>query len=181
MILAARHRSYSRLESSPVASGWSRSCSMMKRSIVTTDVSESTQRVHLKSDVARLVGTPDPDAVRPEPRHDLGGRMPVGVARADTDYRVARPQLVEPGVTRRRARAVMPDLEQRDRTHPALEPPFDRQPCVGLEEHPRPAVADHHDDAVLVHLDGLGQPRRVGTHDVDPQAVHDEAVSGARG
>src|SRR6266581_1789196 len=40
MILAARQRSYSRFDSSPVASGWSRSCSMMKRSIVMTDVGD---------------------------------------------------------------------------------------------------------------------------------------------
>src|SRR5207247_8076537 len=103
---------------------------MMKRSIVTTDVSESTQRVHLEGDVARLVGTPDPDAVRPEPRHDLGRGMPVGVARADADHRVARPELVEPSVARRRARAVMPDLEQGDRAHLAPQPPFDWQPRV---------------------------------------------------
>src|SRR5688572_11678020 len=38
MIFAASARSYRIPESSPVASGCSRSCSMMKRSIVTTDV-----------------------------------------------------------------------------------------------------------------------------------------------
>src|SRR5438445_11821318 len=131
MILAARHRSYSRLDSSPVASGWSRSCSMMKRSIVTTDVSESTQRVHLEGDVARLVGTPDPDAVGPEPRHHLGSGMPVGVARAHADHRIAGPQLVEPGVARRGAGAVMPDLQQCHGTDPAPEPPLDRPPRTG--------------------------------------------------
>src|SRR2546430_1778351 len=93
MILAARHRSYSRLESSPVASGWSRSCSMMKRSIVTTDVSDSTQCVHLEGDVARLIGAPDTDAAALEPRHHFGGGMPVVVARAHADHRVSRLQL----------------------------------------------------------------------------------------
>src|SRR5438093_6841775 len=134
MILAARHRSYSRLESSPVASGWSRSCSMMKRSIVTTDVSDSTQRVHLEGDVARLIGAPDTDAATLEPRHHFGGGMPVVVARAHADHGVGRLQLVEPGVAGGGARAVMPDLEHCHGADSALEPPLHRQSGVGLEE-----------------------------------------------
>src|SRR3989442_6835712 len=61
MILAARHRSYSRLDSSPVASGWSRSCSMMKRSIVMTDVDVCTLAIGRERDRPRLIGSEDLD------------------------------------------------------------------------------------------------------------------------
>src|SRR5947207_11258054 len=126
---------------------------MMKRSIVTTCVSDSTQRVHLEGDVARLISTPDTDAAALEPRYHFGGRMPVVVARTHTDHRVRRLQLVEPLVARGGARAVMSDLEQRHGPDAALEPPLHRQSGVGLEEHPSPAVGDDQHDTMLVHVD----------------------------
>src|SRR6266487_712950 len=62
MIFAARHRSYSRFDSSPVASGCSRSCSMMKRSIVMTS-EPCTVTVRGESDRAALVGPEHRDPV----------------------------------------------------------------------------------------------------------------------
>src|SRR5690242_19237082 len=108
MILAARHRSYSRLDSSPVASGWSRSCSMMKRSIVMTEVDVCTLAIGRKGDRARLVRSEDLTAPAPQPSQHLRRRMAVMIVRTHADHRLARPQLVEPGVRSRRQRAVMP-------------------------------------------------------------------------
>src|SRR5207244_3100096 len=78
MILAARHRSYSRFDSSPVASGCSRSCSMMKRSIVMTS-EPCTVAVRGEGDGAALVGSEHRDAVRREAREHVGRRLAVAV------------------------------------------------------------------------------------------------------
>src|SRR4029077_5755810 len=117
MIFAARHRSYNRFDSSPVASGWSRSCSMMKRSIVITS-EPCTVAVRGESDRAALVGPEYRDAVRREARQHFGRRLAVAVVPAHADHRLARRQLVEPAVRRRAARAVGPHLPQLARTHP---------------------------------------------------------------
>src|SRR5205807_5107781 len=96
MNLAARQRSYSRFESSPVASGWSRSCSMMKRSIVMTDVDVwCTVGPEVEGDRAIAIRPQHPHAVRREPRHHLGRGMPIVVMRADADHGEGGPQFVE--------------------------------------------------------------------------------------
>src|SRR2546423_13852459 len=132
MIFAARHRSYSRLDSSPVASGWSRSCSMMKRSIVTTDVDVCTLAIGRKCDSARLVRSEDLAAPTPQPVEHFGCRMAVMIVRAHADHGLARPQLAEPRIRRGRGRAVMPYLEQLHPAHPPREvpphPPPPRRP-----------------------------------------------------
>src|SRR2546422_5512318 len=74
MIFAARQMSYSRLDSSPVASGWSRSCSMMNRSIVMTS-DPCTMAVRGESDRAPLIGPQNRDAVPRQPLQHLGRRM----------------------------------------------------------------------------------------------------------
>src|SRR5437879_5720943 len=70
MIFAARHRSYRRFDSSPVASGCSRSCSMMKRSIVMTS-EPCTVAVRGESDRAALVGREHRDSVRRKAREHV--------------------------------------------------------------------------------------------------------------
>src|SRR6267143_3325501 len=119
MIFAARHRSYSRLESSPVASGWSRSCSMMNRSIVMTDVGDCDRAMTRdgEGDRAPLIGPEHGDAMSSQPRERLGRGMSVAVLRADADDRLGRLQLVEPAVGRGAAGPVMPDLQQRHMPH----------------------------------------------------------------
>src|SRR5205085_3115484 len=104
MIFAARHKSYSRFDSSPVASGCSRSCSMMKRSIVMTS-EPCTVPVREESDRAALVGPEHRDAVRREAREHLGRRVAVAVVPAHADHRLVRRQLVEPRLRGRAARA----------------------------------------------------------------------------
>src|SRR5438046_8292569 len=121
MILAARHRSYSRLDSSPVASGWSRSCSMMKRSIVMTDVDVCTLAIGRKGDSTRLVRSEDLTAPTSQPVQHLRCRMAVMIVRTDADHRLARPQLAQPLIRRGGRRAVMPHLEQRHAAHPTRE------------------------------------------------------------
>src|SRR5690242_562926 len=116
MIFAARQTSYSRFESSPVASGWSRSCSMMNRSIVMTS-EPRIMAVRGEGDSPALIGPEYRDAVLREPPQNLGGRMPVPVASPHADHRFARRQLVEPRVRGGTARAVMPHLEQRSEEH----------------------------------------------------------------
>src|SRR5438445_4208011 len=139
MIFAARHRSYSRLDSSPVASGWSRSCSMMKRSIVMTDVDVCTLAIGRKGDSARLVRPENLTAPPPQPAEHLGCRMAVMIARAHADHGLARPQLAQPRIRCRGRRTVMPHLEQLHAAHPPREVPLHRQPGVGLKQQPRGA------------------------------------------
>src|SRR5207248_7283932 len=123
MILAARHRSYSRFDSSPVASGWSRSCSMMKRSIVMTDVDVCAMAIGRKGDSARLIRSEDLTAPTPQPVEHLGCRMAVMIVRAHADHGLVRPQLAQPRIRRRGGRAVMPYLQQLRPTHPPPEMP----------------------------------------------------------
>src|SRR2546425_11810776 len=140
MIFAARHRSYSRLDSSPVASGWSRSCSMMKRSIVMTEVDVCTLAIGREGDSAHLVRSEDLTAPTLQPAEHLGCRMAVMIVRAHADHHLARPQLPEPRVGRGGRRAVMPDLEQ---LHPADPPPevaLPPEPRGGLQQQPRAAA-----------------------------------------
>src|SRR5712691_7708664 len=113
MIFAARHRSYSRFDSSPVASGCSRSCSMMKRSIVMTDVGDCERAMTRdgEGDRAPLIGAEHGDAMSTQPRQRLRRGMTVAVLCADADDGVGRPQLIQPAVGRRATRAVMPDLQ----------------------------------------------------------------------
>src|SRR5437773_9540593 len=142
MIFAARHKSYSRLDSSPVASGWSRSCSMMKRSIVMTEVDVCTLAISREGDSAYLVRSENLTAPTPQPAEHLGGRMAVMIVRAHADHGFARPQLAEPRVRRRAQRAVMPDLEQLHPADPPREVTLHRQPRVGLEQ--QPGAAERH-------------------------------------
>src|SRR3989442_13571798 len=131
MIFAARHRSYSRLDSSPVASGWSRSCSMMKRSIVMTEVDVCTLAIGREGDSAHLVRSEDLAAPTPQPAEHLAGRMAVMIVRTHADHRLARPQLAEPRVGRGGRRAVMPDLEQLHPADPPREVTLHPQPPLG--------------------------------------------------
>src|SRR5438046_10562631 len=100
MIFAARHRSYSRLDSSPVASGWSRSCSMMKRSIVMTEVDVCMLAIGRERDSARLIRPENLTAPTPQPLDHLGRRVAIMIARAYADHGLARPQLAQPRVRR---------------------------------------------------------------------------------
>src|SRR5205807_8406040 len=133
MILAARHRSYSRFDSSPVASGCSRSCSMMKRSIVMTS-EPCTVAVRGESDRAALVGPEHRDAVRRGTREHVGRRVAVAVVPAHADHRLARRQLVEPRVRSRAARAVVTHLQELDRPYCPRQPAFHRQAGIGLKQ-----------------------------------------------
>src|SRR5256885_6542491 len=123
MILAARHRSDGGFDSSPVASGWSRSCSMMKRSIVMTDVAVCTLAIGRKGDSARLIRSEDLTAPTPQPVEHLGCRMAVMIVRAHADHGLARPQLAQPRIRRGGGRAVMPYLEQLQPGPPPPQPP----------------------------------------------------------
>src|SRR3989442_9283434 len=95
MIFAARQMSYSRLDSSPVASGWSRSCSMMNRSIVMTS-DPCTMAVRGESDRAALIGPQNRDAVLRQPLQHLGPRMAVMIVPPHADHRLVRLELREP-------------------------------------------------------------------------------------
>src|SRR5438034_6568753 len=158
MIFAARQMSYSRLDSSPVASGWSRSCSMMNRSIVMTS-DPCTMAVRGESDRAALTGPENRDAVPRQPPQHLGRWMAVMIAAPHADHRLVRPQLGEPRVRRRAPRAVMAHLEQLHRPHRPREPPLDWEPRVGLEQQPHRAERHLQHHAVLVHVERQRQPR----------------------
>src|ERR687892_149721 len=100
IILAARQMSYSRFDNSPVASGKSRSCSMMNRSIVTTDVGSSTVPFQYDGDGAFHVRATQRYPPLHEPRQDLRRRMPVAIPRAHAHDGDLRLDLAEPRVTR---------------------------------------------------------------------------------
>src|SRR5205807_8897391 len=178
MIFAARHKSYSRFDSSPVASGCSRSCSMMKRSIVMTS-EPCTVPVREESDRAALVGPAHRDNVRRKPREHVGRRLAVAVVQAHADHRLVRRQLVEPRVRGRTARAVMTHLQELDRTHPPREPRVDRQSSVRLEQQSHGAVrhAQHH--PMLVHIERQRHPERVRSQHLERDAVDLDPVAGA--
>src|SRR5437899_3329639 len=180
MILAARHRSYSRFDSSPVASGWSRSCSMMKRSIVTTDVDVCTLAIGRKGDSARLVRPEDLTAPTPQPVEHLRCRMAVMIVRAHADHGLARPQLAEPRIRRGSRRAVMPHLEQLHTAHPPREVPFHRQPRVGLKQQARSAKGHPYNHAVLVDVERQRHPDAVRAQHLEHHAVHLDPIAGAR-
>src|SRR5205809_7631915 len=159
MIFAARHKSYSRLDSSPVASGWSRSCSMMKRSIVMTEVDVCTLAISREGDSAYLVRSENLTAPTPQPAEHLGGRMAVMIVRAHADHGFARPQLAEPRVRRRAQRAVMPDLEQLHPADPPREVTLHRQPRAGLEQQPGAAERHPRHHPVLVDAERQRHPQ----------------------
>src|SRR2546426_2875776 len=97
MIFAARHRSYSRFDSSPVASGCSRSCSMMNRSIVMTDVGDCERAMTRdgEGDRASLISAEHGDAMSSQPRERLRRGMTVAVLRSHTDDGLGRPRSEE--------------------------------------------------------------------------------------
>src|SRR5256885_8296264 len=105
IIFAASAMSYRMPDNSPVASGWSRSCSMMNRSIVTTDVGDCERAMTRdgEGDRAPLIGTEHCDAMSSQPRERLGRGMSVTILRAHADDGFDRLQLVEPAVRRRTA------------------------------------------------------------------------------
>src|SRR2546426_4428942 len=180
MIFAARQRSYSRFDSSPVASGWSRSCSMMNRSIVMTSA-PSTVAVRGEGDGAALVGPQNRDAVPRQPRQHLRRRMAVMVAPPHADHGLAGRELTQPGVGRRGARAVVPHLQQLHRPHPAREPRLDGKPRVRLEQQPHRAVGYAQHDAVLVHVERQGEECGVRAQHLKRHAVQLDPVPGPRG
>src|SRR5947208_3014671 len=180
MIFAARHRSYSRLDSSPVASGWSRSCSMMKRSIVTTDVDVCTLAIGRKCDSSRLVRSEDLAAPMPQPVEHFGCRMAVMIVRPHADHGLARPQLAEPRIRRGGGRAVMPHLEQLHAADPPGEVTFHRQPGVGLKQQARGAERHPQHYAVFVHVERQRHPDAVRTQHLEHDAVHLDPVAGPR-
>src|SRR5213080_1038441 len=180
MIFAARHRSYSRLDSSPVASGWSRSCSMMKRSIVMTEVDVCTLPIGREGNSAHLVRSEDLTAPTPQPAEHLGCRMAVVIVRAHADHGLARPQLPEPRVRRRAQRAVMADLEQLYPADSPREVSFHRQPRVSLEQEVRAAESHPQHHSVLVHIERQRHPHTVRAQHLEHDAVHLDPVAGAR-
>src|SRR2546428_4713712 len=172
MILAARHRSYSRLESSPVASGWSRSCSMMKRSIVMTDVDVlCTLAVGVESDRAISIGPQDRYAVGRQPGHDLGRGVTVVVVCAHADHREPGPQFLEPRVRRRRAGTVVAHLEHGHGPHPSRQPRLDRQAGVGLTQETGVAERRPQHHAIPGHLYRRRHPAPVGAHPLERAPV----------
>src|SRR5436190_9392144 len=172
MILAARHRSYSRLDNSPVASGWSRSCSMMRRSIVMTDVDVCTLAIGRKGASARLIRSEDLTAPTRQPVEHLGCRMAVMIVRAHADHGLARPQLAQPRIRRGGGRAVMPYLQQ---LHPPDAPPevaLHRQPRVGLKQEPSRAERHAQHYAVVVDVERQRHPNAVRAQHLEHDAVH---------
>src|SRR5574338_818127 len=97
MILAARQTSYSRFDSSPVASGNCRSCSMMNRSMVTTEVDSCTVAVGGEGNGPQLVGPQCRHMVLQESGQHLRRRVPVRIVRPDADHRFIGPQFLQPG------------------------------------------------------------------------------------
>src|SRR6266699_2704378 len=182
MILAARQRSYSRFDNTPVASGWSRSCSMMKRSIVMTDVGDCERAMTRdgESDRAPLIGAEDGDAVRAQPGERLRCGMRVAVPGPDADNGLGRVQLVQPAVGRRATRAVMPDLQQRHRPDLAREMRFGRNAGITREEQARATEADEQHDRFLVDVRLADRPVRVRTQHFNRYAVQLELVAAAR-
>src|SRR5438876_7327106 len=175
MIFAARQMSYSRFDSSPVASGWSRSCSMMNRSIVMTS-DPSTVAVRGEGDGAALVGPQNRDAVPRQPRQHLRRRMAVMVAPPHADHGLAGRELTQPGVGRRGARAVVPHLQQLHGPHASREPRLDGEPGVGLEQQPHRAVRHAQHDAVLVHVERQGEEGRVRAQHLEDDSVQLDPV-----
>src|SRR5437016_5449617 len=115
MIFAARHKSYSRFDSSPVASGCSRSCSMMKRSIVMTS-EPCTVAVRGESDRAALVGPEHRDTVRRQARQRLPRLGPqLGIERLDHGGHAA--QVIGVAMGRHRHRDPAGALAPQERDH----------------------------------------------------------------
>src|SRR6266566_9480543 len=182
MILAARQRSYSRLESSPVASGCSRSCSMMKRSIVMTDVGECTRPLagNGEGDRTPLIRPEHRDATSLEARHHLGRGMTVPIVRAHADHRILRPQLVEPAVRRSPARTVMPHLEQRHVPNRAGNVRFRRQAGIAGEQQARRPIRHEEDDRLLVDIRLTDRPGGIWAQHLERHAVELEPITTAR-
>src|SRR5438445_322751 len=129
MILAARHRSYSRFDSSPVASGRSRSCSMMKRSIVTTDVDVCTLALGRKADSAGLVRPDDLTATPAQPlEHQLGAE------RLDHGWQPA--QMIRVPVRRHHHGEAPGTVTSQERDHHPAPRVAARDPRAAVDHHP---------------------------------------------
>src|SRR5690348_1099848 len=124
MIFPASARSYSRLDSSPVASGCSRSWSTMKRSIVMTDVPWCMVTVAGEGDGAALVGPEHPDAASREALEHFGRGVTVPVPRAHADHGHRRTQLRQPLLRAGTTGPVVPHLEQIHMPHASRQSGF---------------------------------------------------------
>src|SRR5207249_5505268 len=182
MIFAARQMSYSRFDSSPVASGWSRSCSMMNRSIVTTDVGDCERAMTRdgEGDRAPLIGTEHRDAMSSQPRKRLGRRMTVPILRAHADDGFDRLQLVEPAVRGRATGPVVSDLQQRHTPHVPREMRLGRHSRVTSEQQSRGAVGHEEHDRFLVDVRLTNRPRRVRAQDLERYPVQLQPIAAAR-
>src|SRR4029077_19625435 len=179
MIFPASARSYSRLESSPVASGCRRSWSTMNRSIVMTDVPWCMMTVTREGDGTALVGAEHEDPPPSQPLEHFGRRMPVPVARPPTDHGPRRRQLRQPFLRAGAAGSVVPHLEQIHRTHRPRQPGFNRNARVRLEQHPRRPVRHQHHHAVIVHVHGDTHPGVVRTEHLNAHTVQRDLVPGS--
>src|SRR6266436_1688459 len=179
MIFAARHRSSSRFDSSPVASGWSRSCSMMYRSMVTTDVGDCERAMTRdgEGDRAPLVGTEHGDAMSSQPCQRFGRGMTVAILRAYADHGIDRLQLIEPAVRRRATGSVVPDLQQRHAPDAPREMGLRRHSRVPREQESRGAVGHEEHDRLLVDVRLADRPRRIRAQHVERYAVQLQPIA----
>ncbi len=106
--------------------------------------------------------------------------MAVPVAGPRAQHRGQRPQLVEPGVPGGGARAVMPHLEERHRTHAAPQARLHGQARVAGEHGPEAAVLEEQHHRVLVQVEAPAGPGRIGMQDREPHPVQLEPLAGAR-
>src|SRR5438876_616580 len=179
MIFAARQMSYSRFDSSPVASGWSRSCSMMNRSIVTTDVGDCERAMTRdgEGDRAPLVGTEHGDAMSSQPCQRFGRGMTVAILRAHADHGIDRLQLIEPAVRRGTTRPVVPDLQQRHAPDAPREMGLRRHARVPREQESRGAVGHEEHDRLLIDVRLADRPRRIRAQHFERYAVQLQPIA----
>src|SRR5438034_741580 len=169
MILAARQRSYSRFDSSPVASGCSRSCSMMKRSIVMTDVGDCERAMTRdgECDSAPLIGAEHGDPTFAQPGQRLGRGMAVAIAPAHADHGILRLQLLEPAVGGRAARSVVTHFQQCHSPHLPREMGLGRHPGISRKQQPSPGIRHEQHDRFLIDVGLARRPCRVRAQHVD--------------
>src|SRR5258705_3815740 len=179
MSFAARQMSYSRFDSSPVASGWSRSWSMMNRSIVMTDVGECERAMTRdgEGDRAPLIGAEHGDAMSSQPCQRFGRGMTVAILRAHADDGIDGLQLIEPAVRRRTTRPVMPDFQQGHAPDAPRETGLRRHSRVPREQESRGAVGHEEHDGLLVDIRLADRPRRIRAQHFERDAVQLQSIA----
>src|SRR5207245_9514099 len=100
---------------------------MLNRSIVLTS-DPFAMPVRGKGDRTAPIGPENRDTVSRQPLEDLGGGVPVVVAPTDADHGLARRELVQPLVPRRRPRPVLTSLQAAGASLRPGQPPFHALP-----------------------------------------------------